>query len=326
MKRNNTVASGEKSQKSHSSRPNEQTISIGLEISVVESTETASPTTHVSNSTSRRNILSRLLTSANNNFTQSCVPNIESSIASTDTGPRSLSPSPNMTLRRDRIARAAIEHHLSGSATIEISSFASDDTGPISLTPNVKASKYAMNMIKAHRNHLAWMLSETEESVNSEKGVDSHSTVTRMKYQDPKSDLYGYYFGRVDGNFIPDGKGIFCSHDGQLLDGTWEKGKFNKGGAKNEETKRTMKLLITDDFNTSLLTCDNSTCSSLTASVNRQILLSKFAALMKNKKKKRRKPDYDVPSQIYVASMKTNDSSDTKLSFRATVVRKKTDP
>lgn len=144
-----------------------------------------------------------------------------------------------------------------------------------------------------------------------------------MKYQDPKFELYGYYFGRVDVHFISDGNGILCCIDGKLLDGMWEKGMYISDEVKNRKTTPAIKLLITDNFNTSALTCDASMCSSLSNSVNRRILISRGAL-------RRKKADYDVPSQIYVvASIKSvHSSTNTGLSFRTNEneVRRKMEP
>ena len=221
-------------------------------------------------------------------------------------GPRSISPRPSSEIIGRR-ANVAIQN--ATTVAVETSSASSNDTGPISLDPNHKPSQYATGLIKAYRNHLKSTLADSEDFNERQGEGAARSSVTSMKYCNSMLGLYGFYFGQVDIHFIPDGNGILCSHDGQLLEGQWRRGEFvgnNSNTSKNIE------------FNYSSSTCDTSTCSSLSASVTCNFL---------------RLPDPGkrvipkVPKRIYIpAQRKSVHWPDTQFYFKQNNTQRKLEP
>jgi len=245
------------------------------------------------------------------------------SVFSTDNSscPRSLSPSPSLPSARDQIARAAIER--ASRMCTENSSFVSTDS-PISLTPQGKVSKYAVSMIKAYRNHLSRTLIDSEETHSNEKADISRSDVTSMKYADSNVGLSGNYHGQVDEHSIPDGIGSLCCHDGQLLDGKWEKGQFIGGGKGKSYNGDPMKSVsgvndknLLDSVYVYLNCDDTSTCSSLSDSVTSKFFRSDISEFKTQR----------IPPEVCLdAPLKSVHWVDTHLCFRKSVVRRKYEP
>jgi hypothetical protein len=174
------------------------------------------------------------------------------SLASTDTDPRSLSPTVS----------------LCGS---------DDDSEPISLDAKERPSKFAMNLVKAYRNHLSSALVETEDDEN---GSCERLSVS-MKYTDSRFRLSGYYFGHICAdNKLPTGRGVLCCYDGTIVEGNW-------GPHGSPPIAKRLNL------SGSSTTCDTSTCSSLSASVTCHFL----PLICKHKK-------HRVPSYIYIPPLR----------------------
>lgn len=137
--------------------------------------------------------------------------------------------------------------------------FSTTDTIPRSLSPSSRTSKYAANALRAYKMRHQWQVLDTER-LSEYPGV--RFFVTSMPYSYSRLGLSGYYSGNMDAvSKLPDGEGVLFCHDGRRLAGIWLLGEIQAS---------CLVLPRRSSINDSLLPCDSSTCSSLSASVTRQ--------------------------------------------------------
>ena len=246
------------------------------------------------------------------------VPSRESSAASAGSIPRSLTRPRSISTRNNIISADLSPAPTKYSISLtNSSSSVSTDSEPVSITPQEKVSRYAVSTIKAYRNYLSRTLIVPEGIHSNERGDLGRPAVTSMKYTDSNLELGGYYHGQVDKHSTPDGIGILCCHDGQLLDGKWEKGQF-MGGEKGKSFNDDPMKSVSRDINGYLLKSDDtSTCSSLSASVAGKFFRYDISELKTQR----------IPSHIYLdAPSKSVHWVDTNLYFRKNVIRRKYEP
>lgn len=164
---------------------------------------------------------------------------------------------------RGRSSTRSCQHMKFGAKRIDppasIGSLLTIDTIPRSLSPSSRTSKYAANVLKTYKMRLRGQVLDAEGS-SEYPGV--RFFVTSMPYSYSRLRLSGYYSGSMDAvSKLPDGEGILFCNNGKRLAGIWLLGEIQAS---------CLDLTRRSRVGDSLLSCDSSNCSSLSASVTRQ--------------------------------------------------------